>query len=314
VALMRTVQDIYFDVTGQTLYIDAPEGRPSSVTSVEVFPWDASDDAASEWTATPTVETNPNTTCDAASGYGLSDPRLIYVAATTGFAIDRSYLITGADGFKEWFVVEEVDSGNSITARHPLHNAYASADTVQSTRITASVDATWVADSGNLRDDTGPNPHYRVRWVYVVGGVTYVHDSYFNLVRYAGTHGVLPQNIESLAAGWLDTLPTDHRENQGRTLISDAYVAVKLDLHSVWTDDSMMANTEVVDELVRYKTIELGEFAKIMAGGGDISRHQLAAQSYQRRFDSLSRITNKTPIRDSSGAAQEKPALSLSRR
>jgi hypothetical protein len=311
---MRTVQDILFGVTGQSLYLDAIEGRPSSVTSVSIFPWDASDDADSEWSATGAVETDPNTTIDAASGYGQSDARIINVAATTGFAVDRSYLVTAADGYHEWFDVAEIDSTNTVTARHPLHNVYTTNDTVQSTRITASVDASWVADEGNLRDDAGPNAAYRVRWVYVVAGVTHVADSYFNLTRYAGAHGVRPQNVESLVAGWMDTLPTDHRANQGRTLIDDAYIAVKLDLHTVWSDDAMLANTEVVDELTRYKVVELGEFAKILAGGGDAAMYQVARDAYRNRFDSLKRITDKTPTRDSSGAAVVKPAIGLSRR
>jgi hypothetical protein len=311
---MRTVQDVIFDVTGQSLIFDCPEGRPSSVTSVSVLPWDASDDATSEWSATGSVETNPNTTIDAASGWGLSDARLLYVTATTSAAVGRTYLVTSADGAKEWFTVAEIDSGNYLLAQHPLHNAYTTGDTVQSTRIQATVDSAWVADDGNLRDDAGPNPHYRVRWVYVVAGVTYVADTYFSLVRYAGAHGVLPQNVESLAAGWLDTLPTDHRANQGRTLIDDAYTAVKFDLHAIWTDDAMVANAAVIDELTRYKMLELGEFAKILAGGGDSTTYQVTRDAYQRRFDSLSRITNKTPIRDSSGAASERPAVGLSRR
>ena len=45
---MRDVQSVTFDVTGQTVYFDAPEGRPSSVTSATVYLWDASDDATAE--------------------------------------------------------------------------------------------------------------------------------------------------------------------------------------------------------------------------------------------------------------------------
>lgn len=311
---MRQVQDILYGVASQSLVFDAPEGRPSSVTSVKIIPYDAGDDDDTEWSPTTAVETGPSTTIDAASGYGQTDPRVLYVAATTNAAVDRTYLVTAADGAKEWFTVAEIDSGNYLLAQHPLHNAYASADTVQSTRITATVDDTWAAAKENLRDDAGPNPHYRVRWVYVVGGATYARDSYFNLVRYAGTHGVLPQNLESLAPGWLDTLPTDHRGNQGRTLISDAYTAVKFDLHAVWTDDAMVANSELVDEVTRYKAIELGEFAKILAGGGDEARYRIAKDAYQSRLDSLLRITNKAPIRDTTGAATERVAVGLTRR
>ena len=311
---MRVVQDIVFDVTSQTLYFDAPEGRPSSVTSVSIFPWDASDDATSEWSATGSVETGPSTTIDAASGSGQTDPRILNVAATTNAIVGRTYLVTGADGFKEWFTVAEIDSANSLTAQHPLHNAYTTADTVQSTRITSTVDSTWVADETNLRDDAGPNPHYRVRWVYVVSGTTYVADTYFSLVRYAGAHGVVPQNVDSLAPGWMDSLPTDYRNTQGRPLIDDAYRAVKMDLHAIWTDDAMLANTDIIDELTRYKTVELSEFAKILAGGGDTTQYQVARDQYQRRFDSLSRITNKAPIRSTGGAASIPTALGLTRR
>ena len=43
---MRTVQEIVFGVTGQLVYFDCPEGRPSSVESVQLFYWDATDDDA----------------------------------------------------------------------------------------------------------------------------------------------------------------------------------------------------------------------------------------------------------------------------
>src|SRR5690606_12112149 len=143
VAAMREVQDILFAITGQTLHHDCAEGRPSSVTSISIFPWDSSDDADSEWTATGSVETNPDTTIDADSGYGQTDARRLNVAATTGFAVGRTYLATTADGARDWFECAEIDSGNYVIARHPLHNAYVSADTVQSTRITTTVDSTW---------------------------------------------------------------------------------------------------------------------------------------------------------------------------
>ena len=313
---MRSVQDIVFNVTGQSVYFDCPEGRPSSVTSASVYLWDVSDDDTAEAAiGAPAVETNPNTTIDAASGYGQTDARVLNVTATTGFAVDRSYLVTGADGFKEWFDCSEIDSGNSVTSRHPLHNAYASADTVQSTRITAAIDATWVADETNLiGEDVGPNPMYRVRWVYVVGGVTYVADSYFNLVRYASKHGVRPQDIEAMLPGWLDTLPSDHRNSQGRVLIDEAYRAVKLDVRKIDLAASGIAESEVVDELVRYKAVALGEYCKLLAGGGDAQAVLVSRQQYQDQLDGLLRIVSRVPIRDTTGAATPVTAIGLSRR
>jgi hypothetical protein len=297
---VKTVQDIYFDVASQTVYHDAAEGRPSSVTSVDVFRWDAADDGEEEAAVgSPSVETNPNTTIDADSGYGQSDARRLNVTATTGFAVDCS----------------EIDSGNYVIARHPLHNAYASADTVQSTRIQATIDPTWVADESNLTgDETGPNPAYRVRWVYVVAGVTHVADTYFSLVRYAGTHGVRPQDIEVMSPGWLDSLPTDHRATQGRKLIDNAYREVKIDMHQVDVTASAVAESEIVDELVRYKAIELGEWARFMAGGSDESRAESAAKRYQARLDALIRVVSRIPVRNNTGAATPVVAVGLSRR
>lgn len=313
---MRTIQDIVFGVTGQTVSFDAPEGRPSSVTSVSVFSWNITDEATSEVAlGAAAVETNPATTVDAASGSGQSDPRILNVSATTGFEVGRTYLATTADGAYEWFEVGEIDSGNSVTARHPLHNAYAASDTVQSTRIAATVDSTWIADEENLTpDDLGQNPRWRVRWVYVVGGKTYVADTYFNVVRYAARHGVAPLDIDSLVPGWMDTLPTDYRADQGRKLIDEAYREVKIDLHQVDLSASSIAQSEVMDELARYKAVEIGEWARFIATGGDPARFDAASKRYTSRLDSIIRLVSRVPVRDSSGAATPISPVGLTRR
>lgn len=312
---MRTVQDIVFGVTGQTVYFDATEGRPSSVTSGSVFLGDAGDDSTAESAVgAPSVETNPNTTVDAASGSGQTDPRILNVTATTGFATDRAYLVTSADGLREWFEVREIDSGNSVTAKHPLHNAYASADTVQSTRISATIDATWVADSGNLGDPDSIDPQYRVRWVYVVAGVTYVADTYFNLVRYAARQGVSALDLDSLVPGWLDMLPTDYREDQGRKLIADAYREVRIDLTQIDLSAAQVAQSELTDELVRYKAVELGEWGKFLAGGNDPARAESSSKRYAARLDAIARLASRVPVRTVSGAATSRVPTGLTRR
>lgn len=309
---VRTVLDIYFGVTDQLVYFDAPEGRPSSVTSIEVQNWYAGDDATAESaTGSASVEANPNTTLDASAGPGESDPRNIPVAATTGVAVGRRYLLTSvANGLKEWIDVESFVSADKIGAKHPLINTYASSDTLQSTRIQATVDSTWVADLANLDSSSGANAMYRVRWVYVVSSVTYVAESYFNLVRYIGAHGVRPADIEALVPGWLDSLPLDHRKDQGRTLIDQAHRDVKMDLLEINVDDSAVAQTEVVDDLVRFKAIELGEWARAVSSESEgTGRFDLAAARYQKRLDALVRITSKVPIRDTTASANSVTAL-----
>lgn len=313
-ALMRDVQDILYNVTGQLVYFDAPEGRPSSVTSATVHAYDAGDDSAAEVAiGSPSVETGPSTTIDAASGAGQSNPNVLNVAATTGMVVGRTYLVTSAKSYREWFEAAEIVSADTVTAKHPLHNAYAASDTVQSTRIQATVDSTWVATLGKVRN-VGANPAYRIRWVYVVSSVTYVADTYFNLVRYAGRHGVRPQDVEVTHPGWLDRLPTDHRNDQGRRLIDEAYRQVKLDMAAVEIDDSGIANSEIADELVRWKTNALTEFARLMDGGQSGEGYSAAKGAYQERLDTFVRVTSKAPIRDESGAASVRQAMSLSRR
>lgn len=314
---MRTVQEIALDVTGQLVYHDAPEGRPSSVTSCDVYRWDFSDDQPPESAVgAASVESDPNTTLDAAAGETESDPRLVPLTATTGCAESRSYLIASATGLREWVLIESIASGVSVTAKHPLHNEYAIGSTFQSTRMQATVDSAWVSDLSNLvgASDVGPNPMFRVRWVYVVSGTTYVADTYFNLVRYAGRHGVTPQDMDSMVPGWLDSLPTDHRNDQGRRLIDDAYREVKLDMHQVDLAASQVAESEVIDELVRYKTLELGEWAKFFRGVGDERRAAKASERYTTRSDSLIRVVNRVPVRDETGAASAVVAVGLTRR
>lgn len=312
---MRTVQDIVLDVTGQLVYHDAPEGRPSAVTSVEVFRWDVSDDDIAEAAiGAGSVEADPATTLDGSGA--TANTRSIPVAATTGIVAERRYLLTAATGLREFVEVDSITSGDSVTVKHPIHNDYpATTSTFQSTRLQATVDSTWIADETNLTtDDVGPNPMYRVRWVYVVSGVTYVADTYFNVVRYAARHGVQPQDIEALVPGWLDSLPTDHRADQGRKLIDSAYTEVRIDMHQIDLAASTVAESEIIDELVRYKTIAVGEWAKYLAGGGSADRVDMTRKSYQERIDSLARIVSRVPVRDSTGAATAIIAQGLTRR
>lgn len=311
---MRSVQDILFNVTGQSLVFDAPEGRPSSVTSVSVYRWNQGDDetAESAVSGSASVETSPNTTTDA--DMDSTTPTVLPLTSTTGTTAGRVYLAIGTTGEREWIEVAKINAGVSIEAKHPIHNLFLTGSTFQSTRITATVDSTWVADLSNMLEGTGPNPQYRVRWVYVVSGSTYVADTYFNLVRYAGKHGVLPEDIEAMIPGWLDALPVDHRDDQGRRLIDEAYRAVKLDLHSVLLDDATVANTDVIDELTRYKTVENTQRSRVFSGAAVREAFEIARADYVERRDYLIRITNKTPIRDHTGGAKQAVALGLTRR
>lgn len=268
--------DLLFGVTGQSLYFDAPEGRPSSVTSSDVFENTTGDDGTEEaaTSGSAAVETNPDTTFNADSGAGQADARVCNLTATTGATIGRQYRATNAAGEVDIVEVAAVSSGASVTARQPLVNAYASGDAFESTRITHAIDATWVADKNNLSGGFDPNPKYRWRLVYVVSSVTYVHDLYFDLLRYAGRHDVSPIDVDRRARGWMERVATEDREDQGRAVIDEAYQVVKFDLYNLSLPDQSIRNREVVNELVKLKAIE-------MVDG------EAAAQVYAARFAQL---------------------------
>lgn len=245
--------DVLFGVTGQSLVFDAPEGRASSITTSEVFETTAGDDGTAEsaTTGSAAVETNPNTTFDAASGDGQTNPNKCNLTATTGIAVGRRYLATNSLGERDWVEVTGFASADYALAREPLVNAYASADMFASTRISHAIDSTWVADSNNLSQAYDPNPRYRWRLVYVVSSVTYIHDVYFDLVRYAARYDVTGLDVERRFAGWLRAVGTFEREDQGASVIAEAFQHVKFDLYNLGIADQSIRNREVANELTK---------------------------------------------------------------
>lgn len=292
--MAASTQDIVFSVTGQSLVFDAPEGRPSSVTTSEVFEQRDSDDSTAEGalSGSAAVETNPDTTFDADSGSSESDPRVLNLAATTGIEVGRQYLASNALSKKEWVDVAGITDGASIRARAPLHNDYASGDTFESTRITHAIDSTWVADSNNL-EGPSPNPSYRWRLEYVVDSVTYVRDVYFSLVRYAGDHSVTPADMELMFPGWLDGLPHNHIEDQGSGIIDAAYRLLRGEFHKVDLDDASIRNAEVTDHLLQFLAHWHARYLAFQSGA-PFERSEAAEMRFRHEFDSLIRVTNKT--------------------
>lgn len=291
-------------MAGQSLYFDAPEGRPSSVSSSTIYKNTSGDDGAAESATggSPSIEATPNTTFDAASGDGQSEPRQVNLTATTGVTIGRVYLATNAYGEAERVEVASYSSGNYVIAREPLQNAYAAADTFQSTRITQPLSTSWLADTSNISAEFDPNPRYRWRLVYVVSSTTYIHDLYFDVVRYAARHDVTPLDVDRRAPGWVDRLPTYYREDQGRALIDEAYRAIKFDLYNLGTPDQSIRNREAVNELTTLKAIDL------------VHQDERSAKAYQDRLAQLITWAKVPTSKDSTGGASPSDARPIWRR
>jgi len=300
---MTTTQDIQFGITGQTLILDCEDGRPASITDVQV--WSASaDDTSTEEAATTgaaAVETNPNTTLSSAAGSGVN-PATLSVTSATGISVGRTYRLAAA-GLYEDVTVAGI-SGTTVTSKSPLINDYASGATFKSCRATISVDSTWVADVNNVSPTWSPNPSYRVRWTVVdSAGATQVYDRYFDLVRYPARHGVTPRMMEDRCPGWLDGLPVDCRIDQGRSIIDRAFKALRFDLYGDGKADQAVRNAEMVAELVIVRA-QLLAVEDAIGMGGDVSaqRYEMAQRVNTQRYQQFIRAP-VAPVDTSGGGA-----------
>lgn len=247
---MRHVTDILYGVSGQVLVNRAIEGQPSAAT-FKVFNDYSGDDTVALFSGTATIDP-VSATLTAAAGVSQADPQRIPLTST-GIETGQKYLLTEGQ-LVEWIDPIEVESGY-IRARHPMRNAYTTAATLKGTTMTAVVDDTWGAQKYNLSNHLDPNPDYRVRWEYVVGGVTHVAYTFFDLVRATVVHQVDIDDINARAPGLMDTLPTEYRQEQGRPLVEAAWRSVKADLGALGIDTDASRDDMVLDELVIAKAL-----------------------------------------------------------
>jgi hypothetical protein len=317
---MTEVQDILFGIAGQTVYFDAPEGRPSSVTSVEVFADENADTSPGESaiTGVGSVE-SISTTFANPSGPAQDDPYKLHLTSVTGLvrstpANRRWYWATATDGAREQVEVARIESaGNHGYARNQLTQEYVAGNTFASPRITATVATAWASDVGKLSDPLSPNPKYRVRWVYVVGGVTYVGVSWFDLVRYSSLSTVTPMDVERRFAGWLHRLPTDERLEQGQRIIREAQREVGMRLLELGKGLTPQRNSPALNELVLYMARLIAHEQQYDGGADNAAQVERAEREFDRRFG-LFREPKVMQQVTSDGAGAPSPQAPLMRR
>lgn len=303
--MSSVTQDIVFGVTGQALFFDAPEGRPQSATSIVIYENSLGEHAANAELAAgiPSIEADPNTTFDASSGVSQPDPRRCNLTATTGVAVGRAYLATNAEGESEFVEVGAVSAADHVLARTALENDYAPGALFQSTRLTAAIDAAWAADVTNLSWEFSPNPKYRARWQYVgADGAGRVVDTYFDLLRYAARYSITGVDVNNMRAGWLERLPRDDRERQGRATIEEAYHQVKWDLYADLVPDQAIRNRELFERLIGAKAVQL------------VYGDEASQERYSALYKQLIRSGTAPVAVDEQAAAQPVPRRPLWRR
>jgi hypothetical protein len=297
------VQEILHGVASQTLILDAPEGRPSSITSVTVLEHEDDDDAPARpaITGSPSIETNPDTTvATSAAGASQADPKAITLALGTNVARRRPYILeSGTTGDQEW--IEFVYfSGVSGVLRQPLLADYPIGSTLKSTRMSVGIDTTWISDKSNLSSEEEIHARYRVSWLYVVNGATVRRQTQFDVVRYTAVHHVTPPDVDNRFPGWMDRLPVDYRREQGKPLIDQAFRALKMDLRAEGKHARWLRNIDVVTELVICRANHMATELAALRGQLAADVVSTAANIYKQRYEQLIRephtITGATPM------------------
>lgn len=300
---MKGSQDILFGVANQRLLWDAPEGRPSNVLTWEVFASAAGDDGVLEdaSSGSPTVDL-VSTTVDQASGDGQANPRLLYVADTGNMVVGRSYLVAAAGGAREWVDVIGIADDDYVTVRYPMANSFASGATVVGTRIVVPLRTAWISDLAKLTGGRDPIPGYRVRWVYTVASAQYVHDSYFDLVRYAGGHTLTAVDVDREFPGVKGMAPGFHRVDDMRALLDQGYERVRWDLVDVELDDNAVMDQDALNRATLFALGVLLARSRVLQGG-DPRVLELAERDYETFMTKVFRVGQKIAIAtDSSGA------------
>ncbi len=250
--MSRRIGALTYGLLAQTLEVMCRTGRPSSAT-FEVFRQFALDESTPEFSGSATVDT-PNTTLSAAAGPAQSDPQRIPLTSTAGLVGGKRYLVA-QNALQEWVDLVEIGSGYARAAS-PLQNDFTAGATFQSTHLSAAVDATFIQNISNLSDTIDTTPDYRVVWTITVGGVVLpTVYTYFDVVRTPIVHSVDINDIDAAVPGVIDSLPVQHRADQGRRLIERAYSSVRADLVKNSLDVNALRDDEVLDELVILRTI-----------------------------------------------------------
>jgi hypothetical protein len=244
------------DVGGSIAFEPTEIGRPSA-GSVSIH------DPGGTSLSTPSVTIDSvNTTLGSAAAAGSSQ---LTVASGTGITARRRYLLTDADGERDWVHVRAV-SGTTVTLFDPLENSFASGATFQGCRLSATV-------ASASCDELGEG--YEARWVYTIGGVQYKAQTRFDVVR-----SVWPallgstQGLRAYARGLL----TPAREGgRGLAFLEELEAAsqqVRRDIRARGRDPSRFRSFDAFEEVVYDQVLVR------LASTGDIVPRDWTAESW----------------------------------
>lgn len=308
---MSVTQDIIFDVDGQSVSYVVPEGRPSSVDSVEVYWHRDKDDDTKEGAISGSGSVNAvDTSVSSSSGASESNPRRIELSSTSDIEVGEEYLVENTSGTSEWVEVTGSDS-NGVDVRYPLSHDYAAGSTFRGTKISATIDSTWVSDKDHLPDvGLSPRPDYRVRWKYTVDSKSYAKDTYFRLGRYAGRHGVRVIDVAQRSTSF--ALDQQRYEDNGERFIESGYERVRADLYANNLGEAYLRDREVTWELTIRAAILNHQLDKIYMGGGSADAVTVSQDEYNNHLNRVIQVKLHAPAdANADGSAQRPRTQSL---
>lgn len=251
---MERVTEIVYGKTDEIVETYPTEwalGAPSN-PSASVYLPDGSNDDSAEFSPTVTVDT-VSTTVDQVSGDGQSNPRRIYLAATTSITVGRRYLVTNADGQRESVTVTKIASGDHVDVETDLAYSYGVGATFVGYRMTFPVNTTWVSTESKITPH-GVGP-YRVLWVYTLGGTTRRHYTYLRLVRQRAGHTVTLADLAAYVPDLAHEEPRSKRGQQFAWAIDAAWGDVRVDFVARDIPPDRLRDLEVVNRLVVAKAV-----------------------------------------------------------
>ena len=248
---MRRTPALFATVTGQSLSVRVPNGRPTSAT-FKVFRNYGSDESVPEFSGAAVVN-SVDTTLAAIAGPSQSNPTQLTLASAAGVSTSARYLLS-SNGRSEWIDPVEVATP-LVSSRFPLQQDFPIGATFQGTYLTAAVDDTWVSALSRMSDLADTTPDYRVTWYVVIGGATRVIYSFFDIVRADSRHHVDISDVNERAFGLLDSLPIEYRAEQGQPIIDGAWRSVRADLIAQRISPDAWRDDEALDELVVLRSL-----------------------------------------------------------
>lgn len=171
---------VQYNVTGQTLSFEAPQGRPSGDGTVTLYDrrYEQGDTANNPIVTGTATRASISTTLNGSAGASQSNPKTIPLTAIpAALNIGDFVWVTNASQQRERVRIAAIGA-SSVTAEDALEFDYASGATFESAVMTSpAITAAWIQDEDNIIEDC-----YAV-WVYAVDGVTYRTRTRFDVVR-----------------------------------------------------------------------------------------------------------------------------------